>query len=275
MPSLGRSLALVFIFVTYGCMGDFDFDFDFSLSDCSHDGACPAGEVCVSGFLGGACQSRVVCAEDAECEDWRECRVRDEAKRRSNPATPNRTTCEPRLCHYDHQCPDDYVCEEICTPRVTCEADAHCDAGEVCRTRSAGVHVTRRSCEPPRCHADENCPPDEVCLGPSPNWRVCEPGACGSDSDCQPVGYFSTVTECRLRDTSASSVSRTTCEPTACGIDLDCPVDSVCFGRELGCVVMDTCESDEDCEVGPCGATAWKGYFDPETDRRVCEKQDG
>ena len=191
----------VAVWMVSGCsdiVGDIDIKFT---NACTSDDGCPAGGIRQWGILGNVCTGST-CDSDASCTGGQQCRVRT----MSWDPKPTRTTCEPRLCKSDDACAQGQICEggflsdQACAPAALCDSDAQCAKGETCRVRTAVEQdaKNRKTCEPPKCVHDTDCPATEFC-----GWfgADCTPGACSTAADCkegEPCGYVTTTPDPKL-----------------------------------------------------------------------------
>ncbi|MBN2194708.1 MAG: hypothetical protein JW751_17970 [Polyangiaceae bacterium] len=161
-------------------------------------------------------------------------------------------SAEGRTCEVDADCEEGLVCRVV-GATGGCSAPT-CPEGEDCDVEPVCEETEWRACVAPPCTTDEDCGAGLTCVLPedgSLSW--CEPKACTTDADCGDASlkcFKETWEEC-----SHSGVAMPDCAPDA----EDCPkpepaersedcttlTESYCAPRYLG-----PCETAADCGAG-------------------------
>lgn len=173
-----------------------------------------------------------------------------------DPETPG---IEAVTCERDADCPDGNLCRQgQCAETVTCRTDDDCFYGEECQ-QGACVRLENY------CERNGDCPDGQAC---ERETRMCvaDEGDCSDDNDCfrgevcdrgacVPEGDA----ECEDDDDCRSDEEcvRGMCEALPdCRVDGDCRSDEICDNgeciQEEACTRNSDCDDDEVCEAGNC-----------------------
>lgn len=180
--------------------------------ECTEDGMCMAGEVCV----GGSCVAEeTTCRFSTECGDSRTC-VDEQCV---------------LGCGMDNPCPAGLVCEDrFCAEppggTSSCTANADCDAGQICLD---GVCL-------------DGCAASAECGG----GRFCEAGRCRIDTSTDP--FCTMDSDCMMGAVCRNGVCRSPCVEHAECPEFDV---SLTFCLEMVCATSNEATSDCD-EASDC-----------------------
>jgi hypothetical protein len=142
---------------------------------CTTHDDCPVGQDCPPS---GTCEATSVCTSDPDCEFvW--------SPYGAMTCNEARGTCELATCAIDEDCPQGSYCNEsaaTCPISGTCSSDDQCFGSPF----AFACDVTRSSCEPATCDADNDCPAASYC---SLFWQQCvTTNHCANDDECYPYG---------------------------------------------------------------------------------------
>lgn len=228
-----------------------------SANECTHDGACAQGRICIRGDEGRRCRPDPgqrngrggICQS---CESALDCADNSARCVALGQSAADGKICSP-TCRAHANCPDGFECVKrdsdpgqclpepngdgtrSCSgaPNLECTSAADCSDGEVCG---------ENTCQPPEdaeCSVDADCGSSEVCRD-----FECRPG----DTECL------SRTDCRSDEIckDGSCVSRT--PDDQCIRSDECDGDARCVdGRCLTtCEDRDGCNPREYCRLGLC-----------------------
>jgi len=202
------------------------------INDCRTVDLCRTSEVCDTSS--GLCRPQaLLCADGNPCPLGLICNARsgfcEPAFRCSIDGCPpseicNSSTerCLPRPCSADPECPDGFVCEDVCILGCRPGLDS-CGPGESCLVQTGDTNGT---CQP-RCREDRNCPFGQFCD------QSTEVASCKIEPPC------STDSECREDEVCRAS----SCIQPPCFEDQQCLEDQICE-IPTGTCISGACDED-------------------------------
>ncbi len=244
-------------------------------SGCS-SGPAPDDTVCGSPACNGLLWEQAICVSGAcsgveqleDCDAGQECTTYacDDAAGCSDSPLPDGTECGSRTC------------EGLELKRQLCEGGA-CTGSEVLDNCSDGNECTSDSCDPAggcTSTADEGAPcasdghscTQDVCDGAGVCTHVEQDGACLQNGQlCRP-GCFDTASGCGHPPTGASLVCQdpidlettatSQCTFTLTGGDNADQAACVSCSAEIGVVVLDHTDFEDDANPGSCSLDGWQ-----------------